>query len=300
MARDPSSVSVVIPVLNGAATIGELLGAIRTQRDRPAATEVIVVDNGSVDATRDIVRSAGVTLLEEPVRGPAAARNCGLRHARGDVIAHLDADTLPTRRWLAELVAPFADPAVRLAAGRTLAYRPTTGAERYVVASGLMEVERAMARQPFPFAPSLNMAVRRDAALEIGGWAEDLPTGEDVDFSHRLVRAFACEIAFAPGAVAFHRNRSSDEQLRQQAHSYGEGAARLYLRYPEVVRWDARKSIALTARLAVRILLPSVLRVGHAVGLVSDNRLEFARYHRLWSEAFWRGFAVVYRQGSKR
>src|SRR5260370_26945355 len=109
MVHDPSSVSVVIPVLNGEATIGELLGALLTQRDPPAATEVIVVDNGSVDATRDIVRRAGVTLLEEPVRGPAAARNCGLRQARGDVVAHLDADTLPTSRWLAELVAPFAD-----------------------------------------------------------------------------------------------------------------------------------------------------------------------------------------------
>jgi glycosyltransferase involved in cell wall biosynthesis len=294
-----SSVSVVIPVWNGEATIGELLGALRTQRDFPPATEVIVVDNGSADATRDIVRELGVTLLEEPVRGPAAARNCGLRHARGDVVAHLDADMLPTRRWLAELVAPFADRAVRLVAGRTLAYRPRTGAERYVAASGLWEAERALRREPFPFAPSGNMAVRRDAALAIGGWAEDLPTGEDVDFSHRLVWAFGCEIAFAPNAVAFHRNRPSDEQLRRQARTYGEGAARLYLRYPEVVRWDARKSIALTAQLAGRTLLPSVLRVGRTVGLVSDDQLEFARYHRLWSGAFWRGFAAVYRRGGK-
>lgn len=299
MARDLSSVSVVIPVWNGEATIGDLLGALRTQRDLPEATEVIVVDNGSADATRDIVRESGVRLLEEPVRGPAAARNCGLRHARGEVVAHLDADTLPTRRWLAELVAPFTDPAVRLVAGRTLAYRPRTGAERYVVASGLMDAERALRREPFPFAPSLNMAVRRDAALAIGGWAEDLPTGEDVDFSHRLTRAFGGEIAFAPAAVAFHRNRPSDEQLRRQARTYGEGAARLYLRYPEVVRWDARKSIVLATRLAGRTLHPSVLRVGRTVGLVSDDRLEFARYHRLWSGAFWRGFAAVYRRGGK-
>jgi glycosyltransferase involved in cell wall biosynthesis len=295
-----ASVSVVIPVLNGEATIGELLAALRAQRDVPSATEVIVVDNGSTDATREIVRDVGVKLLEEPVPGPSAARNCGLRDTHADIVAYLDADTLPTRRWLTELVAPFAAPTVRIVAGRTLTYRPRTGAERYVAASGLWEVERALQREPFAFAPSGNMAVRRDAALAIGGWAEDLRTAEDVDFSYRLLRAFGCGIVFAGDAVVLHRNRASDEQLRQQAYTYGQGAAHLYLRYPDVVRWDARKSIALATRLAVRAIHPSVLRVGRAVGLVSDDRLEFARYHRLWTVAFWRGFAAVYRSSSRR
>src|SRR5438128_6095327 len=155
------SVGVVVPVRNGAGTMADLLEALLGGQSAPAAdTEVVVVDNGSTDGTREIVRGRGVMLLEEPNLGPAAARNCGLRHARGEVVAHLDADTLPTRRWLAELVAPFADPEVVLVAGRTLSYPPETPAERYVAASGLFETERAIRRRPFPFAPSLNLAVR--------------------------------------------------------------------------------------------------------------------------------------------
>src|SRR5207244_5260834 len=120
---------------------------------------------------------------------------------------------------------------------------PTTPAERYVAASGLIDAERAVHREPFPFAPSMNMAVRRDAALAVGGWAADMPTGEDVDFSFRVLRHHGNGISYRPGAVLFHRNRPTAERLRRQAWTYGEGAADLYLRYPEVVRWDVAKTL---------------------------------------------------------
>jgi GT2 family glycosyltransferase len=159
------------------------------------------------------------------------------------VIAHLDADTLPSRRWLAEIVTPFEDPQVIIVAGRTVCYPQDTAAGRYVAASGLYETERAINREPFPFAPSLNMAVRRSAALAVGGWAADMMTGEDVDFSHRVLRAFPSRIAYQPKAVLFHNTRASAEELRRQAWTYGEGAADIYLRYPEVVRWDLPKTL---------------------------------------------------------
>jgi len=182
------SVSVVIPAYNAAATIGDMLRALSCQSNAPADMEIIVADNGSTDNTCEIARSfAGVTVLREDKRGPSPARNRGLRHASKDIVVHLDADTLPTRKWLANLIAPFSDPSVMLAAGRTLCFRPTTAVERYIAATGLYEADRAISRVPFPFVPSLNMAVRRNAALAIGGWAEDLMTAEDVDFSHRLL-----------------------------------------------------------------------------------------------------------------
>jgi len=291
-------VSVVIPVLDGEEMIGDLLRALGEQSAAPDRMEIIVVDNGSTDSTRDIVRGVpGVELLEEPVRGPSAARNRGLRHARGDVVAHLDADTLPTRRWLAEIVTPFADPEIVVVTGKTVAYRPTTGAERYTAAAGLMDSDQTVRRDPFPLAASGNMAVRREAALSIGGWNEDMYTGEDADFSHRLRKAVGCEIVYAPRAVLFHRHRSTDDQLRRQARTYGEGAARLYLRYPDEVRWDARKSMVLAGRLAVRTVLPPALRVARLFGLADPERVEFAWYHRLWTWQFWRGFAREYRRG---
>ncbi|MFN2175555.1 MAG: glycosyltransferase family 2 protein, partial [Anaerolineales bacterium] len=101
------TVSIVIPVLNGEEVIADLLRALTSQRGLSNDPEIIVVDNGSVDRTREIVRQFGVVLLDEKKRGPGPARNCGLSYASGDIIAHLDVDTIPTRRWLSELVAPF-------------------------------------------------------------------------------------------------------------------------------------------------------------------------------------------------
>jgi glycosyltransferase involved in cell wall biosynthesis len=295
------SVSVVVPVLNGAAVIGDLIAALLGQVGAPRAREIIIVDNGSWDGTRDIVRRHGVTLLEEPKRGPAAARNRGLAHARGEVIAYLDADTLPTRRWLAELVAPFSDPEVILATGRTISYRPQTGAERFVAQKGFYETEeRSMAFLTFPFVASRNMAVRREHSLAVGGWAEDMPSAEDVDFCYRLLRRYPSAIVFRPTALLFHRERATDDGLRRQAWSYGEGRAHMYLRYPEVVHWNWLKSMLVAWGLMVRSTWPVVQRMGRVMGLVSADLVEFATYNRMWTWWYWRGFFSMLRHKERR
>lgn len=294
------SVSVVLPVLNGAATIADALRALLTQANPPQPLEIVVVDNGSTDATRDIVRSHGVILLEEATRGPSAARNCGLRYASGDVIVHLDADTLPTRRWLAELVAPFADTQVHVAGGKTMTFRPTTPAQRYMARSQIHD-GGASARQPvMPFVASLNMAVRRQSALAIGGWAEDLMTAEDVDFCHRILRAFPSRIAFQPNALLFHRDRTTDEALFRQAWGYGEGAAQLYGRYPYELPWGTRQWWGVASKLARRALTYAGALIGGQFGSTKPDDVEFALYDWRWTWWYWRGFLHRYRRDERR
>lgn len=270
-------VSVVIPAFDAAATIGETLRALQSQAGIEDF-EIIVVDNASRDGTAEIARKWGARVLYEPVRGPAAARNCGLHAASGKIIAHLDADTVPTRRWLAELCAPFSDPAETLAAGRSLSYPPVTAAERFAAAIGLNDATLAVRRQPFPFAPSLNLAVRRAAALGVGGWNSALITGEDVDFSHRILRAYGGPIAYRERAILYHHARSDDAALRRQAWTYGAGVADLYRLYPEEARWNAIR--------AMHVLRVLALRAAQA------SKSEFARYHWMWTRSFWLGFAT--------
>lgn len=291
-------ISVIVPVYNGAQTIGDMLQALRAQIGARDA-EIIVVDNGSTDNTVSIVREHAVTLLHEPRRGPAAARNCGLRRASGDIIVHLDADTLPTRRWLSNLVSVFDDPNVTLAVGRTLTYLPTTPEERFVAAAGLND-ERAIYAEAFPFAPSLNMAVRREAALAVGGWAEDMPTAEDVEFSHRVLRLCRTPISFRPNAVLFHRSRTTIDTLRKQAWTYGQGAAHMYRRHPDVARWDFAKSMRLAWIVGARTALPLLLVAGNWIGRATADQVEFARFHRFWTWWYWRGFFDMYRRGVRR
>lgn len=290
-----NSVSIVIPAYNAAATIGGTLTALLRQAQPPSPFEIIVVDNGSSDETAAVVkRFAAVRLLEEPKRGPSAARNRGLQAAAHEIVMHLDADTVPTRLWLSKLAAPFADPAVVIAAGQTLIFSPCTPVERYIAGAGLYETERAISRAPFPFVPSLNMAVRRAAALAVGGWAEELMTAEDVDFSHRILKKYPAEIAYAPEAVLFHRVRATPEQLATLARTYGQGVARMYLRYSDEVSWDALKTAKVMSRLLVRAAATGALSVGRMLRLTSPERVEFSRCHRVWSWNFCQGFMSVY------
>lgn len=294
------SASVVVPVYNGAATIGDMLQALCSQARRPTDLELIVVDNGSTDTTRDVVNRFEVTLLEEPKRGPAAARNRGLRHATGEVVVHLDADTLPTRDWLGALLEPFRDESTVLAAGQCLSFPPRTPPERYLSRFQLYDAEKNINRAVLPFVASMNLAVRRSAAEAVGGWAEDMPTSEDVDFCTRVLRQFPGPIAFAPRALLFHRNRDTDAGLQKQAWTYGEGVADTYRRYPDVLSWGLPQYLRLGWNLTWRTVRPGLLRTARRIGWASQESVEFAHYHLMWTRWFWRGFFSFRRSGERR
>lgn len=96
-------ISVVIPALNEEKNIGRCLSAL-AQQDTTEPLEVIVVDNGSSDGTKEVVASHGGTLnvrvIHEPQRGRGAARRAGFAAAKGDVIFSTDADSAPPSNWI--------------------------------------------------------------------------------------------------------------------------------------------------------------------------------------------------------
>lgn len=292
--------SVVAPVLNGAATVGDLLAALDEQIGAPPATEVIVVDNGSTDDTQAIVGRFPVTLLIETRCGPSAARNRGLQHARGEIVVFIDADGLPTRRWLAEMLKPFADPGVIVVGGRTLGYLPKTPAERFMAQMPTARLEYVFFRQQLPYVGAGNLAVRREAALAIGGWDEELLTAEDLDFCIRLVRHFGCPILHQVDAVLFDRYRTTTEALLGQAWNHGRGLGQVHLRHPDIVRLNAAGRLEVTRVLAVRRFKARLFPAGQRLGLVAPASVEFARHHWLWSRAFWGGFFSAVQEGEQR
>lgn len=288
--RPESTVSVVVPVLNGADTIGDTLTALVNQAGAPPDAEIIVVDNGSTDGTPEVIRRFHVTCLSERKRGPSAARNRGLYHARGEVVAFLDADTVPTRRWLHELIAPFADAQVMLAAGPLQDYLPQTPAERFMSQLGVYQFEYSIFRAGLPHVCSCNMAVRRAAALAIQGWDESYLTAEDFDFTLRLVRHFGCPIVRAPGAVVMNRHRRTPEALRRQAWGYGEGMGKIHLGYPEIGRLNLTRRLRLLWTLSVRYAKAALTRLAARLRWTTPERAEFFSYHWAWSWWFWRGY----------
>jgi glycosyltransferase involved in cell wall biosynthesis len=107
------SVSVVVPAFNAAGTLGDCLTALLNQSVPRSSYEIIVVDDGSLDATADVATSycdQGVRLVRQHNQGAAGARNTGVAHAGGDLLLFTDSDCAPQPDWIERMVAAFDDP----------------------------------------------------------------------------------------------------------------------------------------------------------------------------------------------
>lgn len=114
---DAADVTVVIPVKDRPVELARLLAALRADPST-AGLPVVVVDDGSASP----VQTEGALVVRHAsARGPAAARNAGLRAARTPLVAFLDSDCVPRAGWLARLLPHLADPRLALVAPRIVA-----------------------------------------------------------------------------------------------------------------------------------------------------------------------------------
>lgn len=218
-------VSVIIPVLNEARRIDRCLDALDAQQDAPPF-EVIVVDNGSRDGTRELVRQRGdgVRLAVELTRGPYAARNTGIDLARGEVIAFTDADCLPRRVWLAAGTAAI-DAGADLVGGRVVQMpsdHPSVW-ERYDRAMYLHQDRFIEFDQ---FAATANLFVRSSVFADVGVFVPELTASGDLEFGKRATAA-GYMLAFGPDAVVDHHPRTTLRDTWALHRKLGMGFAEL-------------------------------------------------------------------------
>jgi len=228
----PRLVSVVVPVRNGAATIAEQLHALAGQQ-YDGAWEVLVADNGSVDATRNIVeawraRLPGLRIVDASGRvGPGVARNCGARQAAGDFLAFCDADDVVVREWLASLVAEARE--------FDIVTGPLDGGavNTEIVATSRPPRADGVPRSArfLPFAPSGNLGVWADVFARSGGFDDAYAQCEDLEWSWRAQLDGRATIGFARGAVVRYRYRSEPRAIARQAFGRGLATTRLYRDY---------------------------------------------------------------------
>jgi GT2 family glycosyltransferase len=179
-------ISVYIPAYNSAEFLSRAIDGLLAQT--LPANEILVIDDGSRDATAGIAASYPAVTLVRHTRnsGLGAARNTGFRTARNEFVASLDADCVPDPDWLAGLSRHFEDPRVAGVGGRLIEGNQRTVADRWRRAHMPQEWGDQPVRNP-KFLFGCNNVFRKSAVLEAGGYDESMCTnGEDTDVSRRL------------------------------------------------------------------------------------------------------------------
>lgn len=206
------SFSVVMPCYNAAAHLARSVGSVLAQTE--PGWELIVVDDGSTDNSRDLVAAfndSRIRLVAQANQGASAARNRGVAEARGEFLAFLDADDVWAPEFLAQL-----STALRARPDAALAYcgwqnvgLPGARGEPFIPQDyerpGKVEALLAGCRWPVHA-----VMVRREAVINAGGFDRSLPNCED--YALWLNLATKAAIVRVPQVLAYYHFHSQEAQ----------------------------------------------------------------------------------------
>jgi GT2 family glycosyltransferase len=289
------SASVVVCTKDPGDSLRVTLESLLAQSVAP--TELLVIDNASTtDAAERIVGELPadrVRRVVEPIAGLSRARNRGLAEAHGEIVAFTDDDVRVDSEWLRGLLVGFTRaPRVGCVTGMAPAAELETPAQAFfderLKWSGVFD-QRLFdlgANRPddrfFPygagtFGTGANFALRRSAAVEIGGFDEALgmgtpaETGEDLDFFLRIIQA-GWTLAYEPCAIGWHCHRRDKAALRRQMYTYGVGLSAYAFKHAR----RPRHAMRIAARLPAALLRLSrdaggAEREGHMTGAAASE-----------------------------
>jgi len=191
------------------------------------------VDDGSTDATAQVARRSPVRLLCGGRLGLSGARNLGLAHAEGEIVAYIDADAQADPDWLTYLALALEAPGTAAAGGPNPVPPDDPPVAQCVARAPGGPIHVLLDNERAEHVPGCNMAFRRERLLEVGGfdptyWA----AGDDLDVCWRLL-ASDCEIRFHPSALVWHRRRDSIRAFWRQQVTYGKAEALVERNHPD-------------------------------------------------------------------
>ncbi|MFN2190312.1 MAG: sugar transferase [Candidatus Promineifilaceae bacterium] len=224
-------ISVIIPAHNAAHCIGDCIKAVANQSVDGVLYEIIVVDDGSDDGTVSIAENAGANVLRQPRRWPAAARNLGLEHAKGDIVCFTDADCVPKPDWIEELLKPFSDDEIIGAKG-TYATRQKSLTARFVQHEYEDKYDRLKKQSTIDFIDTHSAAYRKEILLANDGFDARFNYLEDQELSFRL-SARGYKMLFQPNATVYHLHSSTLGQYVRKKARIGYWKAQVVRRFPD-------------------------------------------------------------------
>lgn len=215
--------SIIVPVFNTGRHLRNCIAALQTLDYPPEEYEILMVDNNSTDESWEILCSSpGIRALRECKQGSYAARNCGLREARGQLLAFTDSDCTPDRNWLRVIESALAESDVQVVMGSR---RPAVDHGALgMLADFEHQKDLLVFHSSDPevyYGFTNNMGVRRSTIERYGPFVER-SRGADAIFVRRVVDGEGCRaVTYCPEACIEHGEMESLTSYYHKTFLYG-------------------------------------------------------------------------------
>jgi Glycosyltransferases, probably involved in cell wall biogenesis len=235
------NLSLIIPVFNRPQEVEELLQSLVDQSDRDF--EVIIVEDGSIEKSEEVVRSysekLSVSYFFIPNGGPGQARNFGAKKAKGDYLIVLDSDCILPVDYIRSVKTELALSEADAFGGPDKAsenFTPIQKAINYSMTSffttggirgGKKKIDKFYPR-------SFNMGIRKEIYEELGGFSP-MRFGEDIDFSIRIYQK-GYKVCLFPSAWVYHKRRTDWKKFYRQVYNSGIARINLFLKHPDSLK----------------------------------------------------------------
>lgn len=217
-------ISVIIPHLNQEEHLRIGIEALHAQGSVTSDVEIIVVDNGSERLPVQLCSAwSNVRLVSEPLPGPGPARNRGVRDARGDILAFIDADCRAAPGWLAAIESAFTDRHTRIIGGDVRVGYACPSRPTFIEPYESIYSYRNNEHIAEGFSGTGNLATLPSVMAKVGPFA-GIEIAEDRDWGLRA-HAAGYAIRYVPEMIVFHPARKTFRELtlkwnRHIAHDY--------------------------------------------------------------------------------
>lgn len=215
------NISIIVPVYNRNKEIITLLDSLLCIDYPKEFYEIIVIDNNSIDGTKEVIKNYPVRLLEEnDIQSSYAARNKGIKNAKYGILAFIDSDCIADEDWLKEGIKPIIGGKADIVGGNVEFFfsEKKTAAELYDSITNMQIEDNIRERN---VAKTANLFAKKEIFNKIGLFPDYVKSGGDVQWTNKATRK-SFSLVYAPKAVVKHPARSLKNLIKKQ-HSVGKG-----------------------------------------------------------------------------